>query len=323
MEWLIPVIIIGAAALIIIVIAVLLSNLITKMLFEEALLREEPAILKKLNLNLSGSSSGDIVYERTDEAAGTLEAAVKERIEIKSRDGVDLVGHWYPADDPKRVIVAVHGWRSRWSIDFFGISSFWHDNGCSVLYVEQRGQNASGGSNMGFGLLERFDVLDWLSWLNQNKKSDLPIYICGVSMGSATVLMASGMGIPENVHGIIADCGFTSARAIWEHIAEDNLHLSYKIRDKKIDKMCKKLTGYGSDEYSTLKAMESNTTPVLFIHGSSDTFVPISMTYENYLACKAPKRILVVPGAEHAVCCIVDKDGYKKALKEFFEEFDN
>ena len=36
------------------------------------------------------------------------------------------------------------------------------------------------------------------------------IFLCGISMGCATTLMAAGLDLPDNVKGIIADCGFTS-----------------------------------------------------------------------------------------------------------------
>lgn len=82
----------------------------------------------------------------------------------------------------------------------------------------------------GFGLTERFDCLDWLNWEIERCGSDIPVYLAGVSMGATTVLMAAGLQLPPNVHGIMADCGFTSANAIWEHIAKDNLHIRFGIR---------------------------------------------------------------------------------------------
>lgn len=45
------------------------------------------------------------------------------------------------------------------------MSDEWEKNGCSVLYIEQRGQNNSGGEYMGFGLTERYDCLDWVNWV--------------------------------------------------------------------------------------------------------------------------------------------------------------
>ena len=64
------------------------------------------------------------------------------------------------------------------------MSDFWEANDCSVLYAEQRGQNNSGGDYMGYGLTERYDVLNWINWVTERCGSKLPIYLAGVSMGA-------------------------------------------------------------------------------------------------------------------------------------------
>ena len=46
------------------------------------------------------------------------------------------------------------------------------------------------------------------------------------------------------------------------------------------------------------------------------------MTLQNYRACKAPCRLLIVSGAEHGVSYLVDREGYEAAVKEFWQEFD-
>ena len=316
--------IVGGVAAVSAAASAVISQLITKTLIKEALDREEPELLKKANVNISGGSGN---YEReiklARERAKELENnEIIKRIEIRSHDGIKLVGHLYPAENAKRLVVAVHGWRSRWSSDFSLISSFWHDNGCTVLFIEQRGQGDSDGDTMGFGLTERYDCLDWIDYIEQINENNLPIYLAGLSMGATTVLMASGLALPENVHGIMADCGFTSPKAIWKHVAEDNLHLSYKIREKQIDLLCRQKTNFGSEDGSTLTALAENTVPVLFIHGAADSFVPVEMTYENYKACIAPKRILIVPGAEHALSYIVDTESYQAIVKDFWREHD-
>ena len=73
---------------------------------------------------------------------------------------------------------------------------------------------------------------------------------------------------------------------------------------------------------STLNAMEKNRVPILFIHGAADKFVPIEMTYENYCACRAPKRLLVVPGAQHGMSYAMDREAYERATKDFWRDFD-
>ena len=150
----------------------------------------------------------------------------------------------------------------------------------------------------------------------------LPIYLCGVSMGATTVLMAAGQELPENVHGIISDCAFTSPHAIWKHVVKDNLHLPYAFRGYTINRMFKRRLNTDAREYSTVQALEKNTVPIFFAHGGADRFVPLEMTFENYRACKAEKRLLVVPEAIHGLSYYYDKERYEAALLDFFRDFD-
>lgn len=298
------------------------SYMMSNTLLNYALDRKIPTNMKITKSRLSGIKGFEAAYSQLSELSETFKKEIFEDVEIVSRDGIRLVGHWSECENAKRIIIAMHGWRSDWAHDFAAVSDFWHKNGCSVLYAEQRGQNNSGGDYMGFGLLERFDCLDWIDWVNERTMGFLPVYLGGISMGATTVLMAAGLDLPDNVCGIVADCGFTSPCDIWKHVVEKNLHLPYDFPKLMIEGNCRKKLNMGSGDYSAVDAMKVCKVPVLFIHGSADSFVPIEMTYENYLACAAPKRLLVVPGAEHAMSYYFDKDGYENSILSFWKEFD-
>lgn len=300
------------------------SCALTKKLVKVALDREQPKTPEKSGNRLSGSAGQMKQFEEIlTAAAENLKNSRCETVEITAYDGTNLVGHLRRCENEKRLIVAMHGWRSSWTADFGAISDFWYANGCSVLYAEQRGQGESGGQYMGFGLTERYDCLEWVKWANENGYADTPIYLCGISMGAATVMMAAGLDLPDNVHGIMADCGYTSPYAIWKHVVENNLHISFTgINSAVADDMCKKKIQMGTKEYSSTDAMRECRVPVLFVHGTDDRFVPIEMTYENYKACTAPKRLLVVPGAEHGMSYLIDRDSYEKTVKEFWADYD-
>lgn len=297
------------------------SKKLTRGLMNTALDRDEPRLIKKVTAGLIDSAMDKEPYKGAAEAARRLSETSCETVEIKAYDGVSLVGHYYEAKEPQRVVLAMHGWRSSWTRDFGAVADFWHENGCSVLFVEQRGQGNSGGEHMGFGMRERYDCLFWVRWICENIP-ELSIYLSGVSMGASTVLMASGLELPDRVCGITADCGFTSARDIFRHITKNHLHLSYELRREDVEKICREKIQVGTEDYTTKDALLVNTRPVLFIHGTEDSFVPIEHTYENYKACHAPKHLLIVPGADHGASYLRERERYEKELLDFYEKYD-
>ena len=144
-----------------------------------------------------------------------------------------------------------------------------------------------------------------------------------VFLGSIYYSYGIGLELPENVHGIIADYGYTSPHAIWKHIVENNLHFHYNgIRGAIANDICKRKIRIGSKDYSAQTLKECKV-PILFIHGTDDHFVPVEMTYENHQACASPKRLFIVHGAEHCLSYRVDKEGYEKAVENFWKDYDN
>ncbi len=295
----------------------------SRLMMKIVLGRERP---KHMNAGTRLFSGSNLLTEYAEEiATASLDLERHrgfEEVFLTSHDGIRLAGHWYPHPAPKRVILAMHGWRSSWSRDFGFIADFWFEQGCSVLFAEQRGQNNSGGKYMGFGMLERHDCIDWVQWVNGRTGGQYPVYLSGISMGATTVLMAAGLPLAENVRGIIADCGFTSPHAIWKHVTEKNLHLPYLLQGVLANEWCRRQLQIGSKDCSAVDALKQSRVPVLFIHGTDDKFVPVEMTYENYIACAAPKRLFVVPGADHGMSYHIDRPGYQKAVADFWEEFD-
>lgn len=298
------------------------SFVTTDFLVGIALDRKTPKITDRTEKMFTGRHRDKAFSDAVTSCAAKLSAKKHELVEITAEDGIKLKGHWFQADQPKRVMIAMHGWRSNWDRDFGMIADMWLDNGCSVLFAEQRGQNGSGGDHMGFGLTERFDCRDWARWTENKVEGEVPIYLCGLSMGATTVLMAAGLDLSPRVHGIVADCGFTSPHDIWKHVATKNLHISYSLHGPIADTLCRRRIALGSSEYSTVDALRNTVIPVMLIHGADDHFVPVQMTYENYKACASPKRLLIVPGADHGMSYYVDKKLYESELMSFWKQYD-
>ena len=154
----------------------------------------------------------------------------------------------------------------------------------------------------------------------QELGEDVEIVLHGTSMGGATVLMASGLKLPVQVKGIVSDCAFTSPKEVFTHVLHNMYHLPAFPAIPGADILNKRLAGYGMDECNAKREVAKAKVPILFIHGTKDTFVPYRMCNEIYECCASPKKMFIVEGASHAESYYKDTEGYEKALDEFFEE---
>ena len=245
------------------------------------------------------------------------EAQTFETVSIQSRDGLRLIGYYLPCPQAKRTVLMVHGWRGSWE-DMCEYGPFLREQRCNLLFVEQRGHGSSEGEYLGFGVLERYDCMRWIDWLLE-REQNLPLYLFGCSQGGATVLMTAGFDLPEQVRGIIDDCGFVSPEEQVVLKLKEWWHLPRQPFLLVGDLACRRRAKYSLMEYSTLKAMETNRIPVLFVHGKEDRFVPVSDTLRNYEACKAEKDLLLVEGARHIQSYAIGGDAYRAKLSDFFQ----
>ncbi|MBQ8895155.1 MAG: alpha/beta hydrolase [Clostridia bacterium] len=235
-------------------------------------------------------------------------------------NGVELAARRYTQTKPKGRILLFHGYRSIAETDFGCAMDAYFSMGYELILIDQRAHGKSSGSWIGFGVLERYDCLSWVRFLNHEYGS-IPTFFSGISMGCATVLMALGLELPSNVKGVIADCGFTSPKEIVAHVMKQKMHLPAKLLMPGLTLFSKIFAGYFLGEYSTLDALRKNKTPVLFIHGKADRFVPPEMTIANYEACTAEKELLLVEGAGHGTAYLQDREGVERAISRFLEKY--
>ncbi len=235
-------------------------------------------------------------------------------------NGIELAARRFPQELPKGRIFLFHGYRSIAENDFGAVMNFYYDLGYELVLVDQRACGKSGGLWIGFGVLERHDCKAWIEYLNQ-EFGVLPTFLSGVSMGCATVLMATGLNLPSNVYGIIADCGFTSPKEIITYVMKRKIHLPIQFLMPALSLFSKIFAGYYFGEYSTIDAMKTNRIPIVFIHGKNDHFVPSEMTIRNYEACIAEKKLLLVDGAGHGTSFLQDKETIEKEIRIFLKKY--
>lgn len=240
-----------------------------------------------------------------------------ERISVRTRDGLKLVGFLYtPEKQSENTIICFHGYSAYGHKDFSAQLPFMLSLGLNVLLVNLRGHGESEGNDIGFGVLDRYDTALWVNKINEIHPRG-SIFLYGVSMGAATVMMSSDLPMPLTVRGIIADCGFTSAKEVITHLVADVMHLPARPTVNIISYFTHKRIGYRLDDADARVSLSKTRIPVLFIHGGQDTFVPVSMSKQNYDACRAEKHLLIIHDATHASSYYRDQPEYEEHLKSF------
>ncbi|MBR0086454.1 MAG: alpha/beta hydrolase [Lachnospiraceae bacterium] len=240
---------------------------------------------------------------------------------IRSYDGLKLYARLIQAEEEtKKTAILVHGFRARPEGDFAGIIQFYHEIGWNVLMVSDRAHGNSEGNTLGFSWLDRRDIIDWARQIILLFGEDSEIVLHGVSMGAGAVMMASGeVSLPKQVKGIIEDCGFSSTLEEFRHVFPEKFK-SVSGPVLAIDNIISKMhSGYFLSEASSVKQLNLNTRPALFIHGGADDFVPTEMVYDNYYATKGPRTLYICDGAGHARSFTHDPETYKETVKAFLE----
>ena len=236
---------------------------------------------------------------------------------LMSADGLRLHATWFPQGECKKIAICFHGYTSQGMKDYLGLSGYYLKNGYSMLLVDERAHGESEGKYIGFGCLDRIDALKWINWVLRKCGEDVEILLHGTSMGGATVLMMSSLELPEQVKGIVSDCAFTSPKEVFSHVLKSMYHLPAFPVMNISNFINKRFAGYGLDECNAAREVKKAKVPILFIHGSGDTFVPYSMCETMYENCASSKKKLIIEGAAHAECYYKDTDAYENALTEF------
>lgn len=284
------------------------------------------------NLALNPDTPKDIVFGTPEEAEATSGQVLDSDIQwlltesnytdetLTSFDNLNL--HAYKVlnqNDSNKWVITVHGYTSE-GINMSSYAKNYYDIGYNVLIPDLRSHGLSEGDYIGMGWDDRLDIIDWINTiLEYNPNAEIVLH--GVSMGAATVSMVSGEDLPSNVKAIVADCGYTS---VWYEFAYqlDDLFSLPEFPILNVSSLVAKVrAGYFLGEASTLKQVAKSKTPILFIHGDEDDFVPYYMMEELYNATSSEKEMLTIKNAGHAKASEVDPETYWTTVSNFTSKY--
>ena len=284
------------------------------------------------NLALNPDTPKDIVFGTPEEASETSGQVLDTDIQwlltesnysdetINSFDNLKL--HGYKVLNPNnsnKWVITVHGYTSE-GINMSSYAKNYYDMGYNVLIPDLRSHGLSEGDYIGMGWDDRLDIISWINNILEDN-ADAEIILHGVSMGAATVSMVSGEDLPSNVKAIVADCGYTS---VWDEFAYqlDDLFSLPQFPILNVSSLVSKVrAGYFLGTASSLKQVEKSKTPILFIHGDKDDFVPYYMMEELYNATSSKKEMLTIKDAGHAKSSEVDPETYWTTVYNFTNKY--
>lgn len=255
-----------------------------------------------------------------DAAIAEFEAAPFEKVSIISHDGLKLTGRYYHVKDGGALEIACHGYKGNAIRDFCGNYIMAKEDGRNLLLIDERCHGSSEGHTITFGILERKDVLGWIKYANKRFGS-VPIMLSGVSMGAATVLMVSGMDLPKNVKGILADCPFDAPANIIKKVLGQDRGLPVKFVYPLILLGGKVYGKFNLEEDTPIQAVKKSKVPILLIHGDADRFVPYEMSCNIHKAAPDKIEFHTIHDAGHAINYVTKPEQYTRIVKAFTQKY--
>lgn len=242
-----------------------------------------------------------------------------EQVYIKSDDGLELAGKYYQVRPGAPVIIMFHGYRSMAYRDCSGVFKLAMELGYNMLMPDMRAHGLSQGRVISMGIKERYDCLRWVEYASHRLGEDTPILLAGCSMGASTIMMSAQL-LPEQVKGLICDCGYSSVKGMIRAVA-GKMHIPAGPAYFVLRLSARLFGAFDPESCSALSSLAKSRLPVLIIHGEDDRLVPCAMARENYEASASDiKMLLTVPGAGHGLSFLADEKKYRETFQAFLKK---
>src|SRR5690625_2432560 len=185
-----------------------------------------------------------------------------EEIELTSYDDLELKGYYLEAKQPtSKTVVFAQGYLGQASDMGLYAEYYYEELRYNVFTADARGHARSGGVYIGVDWQDRSDYVDGLVLLIDKLGANTEIVMHGLSMGAATVLMASGEELPSNVKAVIADSPYTSVHDMFSYQMTRMFHIpSFPVLNT-TSVVTKMQAGYSHKEASSMRKVNKAAVP--------------------------------------------------------------
>ncbi|HWT27526.1 MAG TPA: alpha/beta hydrolase [Mobilitalea sp.] len=270
--------------------------------------------------------SCDAIY-RKESSSGRFNAEVykaikKQKFIINSCYGYDVSCELLePESIPNtnhrnKVVILCHGLGYS-SVGSLKYTDMYLKLGFHIVVYDHRNHGLSGKAPTSMGHYEKQDLKKVVDWCYETYGDDCTVITHGESMGAATVLLH--LGIDNRVKCAIADCAYSDLKLLLKYQLKQYYHLPKCLIP--VESLITYLrAGFWYNDVSPIRVVSKTNTPILFIHGKKDSFVPTFMSKQMYACKQNNKGIYLVAGAKHAESYCVNRKGYERRVKEFIQK---
>jgi hypothetical protein len=220
---------------------------------------------------------------------------------------------WWPAMTPiAPTVLYLHGASSDLTGQVFRLGQL-HHFGFSVLAIDYRGFGKSDGDLPSEDTVYQDARAAW-EWLVARQPDPAKRFIYGHSLGGAVAIDLAAMlgaeqpgrqgSVPKGAGaaGLIVESSFTTLLDIAKEFTYPWLPLGLLM----------------SQKFDSVSKLAQVRMPVLIVHGVSDPYVPYRFGRALYDAATAPKKLLLVDGADHNDSMLTGASSYRGAIAELF-----
>jgi fermentation-respiration switch protein FrsA (DUF1100 family) len=293
-------------------------------------------------VNLAGLYAGNVFYKKAFEidtkkdidqyesnkntfSEKRFTSLQREEVSVASKNNYRLYGTYIKnAQNTKDTMILVHGLSgSRYTV--LKYVDMYLDKGFNVLIYDAKNHGHSGGDNTTYGYDEKFDLDSMVKWVYSRNKGGI-IGVHGESMGAATALLHSKLNEEKKrVNFYIADCSYSDLNELFTKRLKDDFNIKVSLAAKPLifyaEIVNKIKNQFDFDEASPKSVLKDVTTPIMFIHGANDDYVPTYMSEDMYNIKGGSKELYIAPNSGHVQAYTNNIDVYIEKIYSFIDKY--
>ena len=235
-------------------------------------------------------------------------------ISLVSDSGSTIAGWHIPSGNLKGVVVLLHPIRGS-RLSMLERARLLHGAGYSIVMIDLQAHGESPGKPITFGYLEKHDARAAVEFARQNHPNE-PIAIVGVSLGGASALLASPLGIDA----LVLESVYPSITAAVHNRVAARLGPFSAIPAELLLIQLEYRLGISPAQLRPIDHLPNVDCPVFMISGTEDRHTTATETKVMFSVALQPKELMLVDGAAHADLYRVSPVEYRTRVLRFLDQ---